>query len=317
MKKKKDPNEIRISAKNLGELNMPDFDPQGFWLKNKVQNRIPFSIFPGIFSTLDKYQKDMTSFLNVYQGKWPTWVCGDIAEQVECPHWSKFCYVDEETGITVSGAMDECFRMTDDTLLISDNKLAKFTENQDKLLPMYATQLNAYAVIAEKTGLGKASALQLVYHEPITALSKEDFERAFVGDSYLLKFTPKVVEIPLDPELIPRLLRKAKEILSSQRMPEPAEGRISKDMELFIKMVDAYKAGTSSLECEPCPTAIPIESPKFKRIMVQLDGKDLGSIEVPIDADHLSIMGAIDEDPLLQTVLPKTGLHEITWSDQV
>lgn len=325
MKKKKDPNEIRISAKNLGELNMPDFDPQGFWLKNKVSNRIPFSIFPGIFSTLDKYQKDITSFLNVYNGKWPTWVCGDIAEQVVCPHWSKFFYVDEETGIIVSGAMDECFRLTDDTLLISDNKLAKYTEGQDRLLPMYLTQLNAYADIAEKTGLGKVSALQLVYHEPITGLSKDEFDKYYIGESYLLRFTPKVVEIPRDPELVPRLLRKAKAILSSPTLPEPAEGRISKDMELFKAMYDAYQKGqgqpvatTPELQSEKTPEE-PSEGlhPKTKRLKVSCDGKFLAGVNVPITADKQEIMDAISEDPLVQMALPDMDkkTYHLTWTE--
>jgi len=320
MKKKKDPNEIRVSAKNLGELNMPDFDPQGFWLKNRISNRIPFSIFPGIFSTLDKYQKDITSFLQVYNGKWPTWVCGDIAESVVCPHWSKFFYVDEETGITVSGAMDECFRLTDDSLLISDNKLAKYTEGQDKLLPMYLTQLNAYAEIAERTGLGKVSALQLVYHEPITGLSRDEFDKYYQGESYLLKFTPKVVEIPRDPGLIPRLLRKAKDIISSQRMPEPAEGRISKDMELFKKMVDAYIAGTS-IEESAMGTSEPAgeikSEKKVKHLKVFCDGGFIAGVNVPIEADVAASMDLIKEDPLVQMALPDMDkkTYHLTWTE--
>lgn len=321
MKKKKDPNEIRISAKNLGELNMPDFDPQGFWLKNKVGNRIPFSIFPGIFSTLDKYQKDITSFLNVYNGKWPTWVCGNIAEQIVCPHWSKFSYVDEETGIIVSGAMDECFRLVDDTLLISDNKLAKYTEGQDKLLPMYLTQLNAYADIAEKTGLGKVSALQLVYHEPITGLSKDEFDKYYIGESYLLRFTPKVIEIPRDPELVPRLLRKAKAILASPTIPEPADGRISKDMELFVEMYNAYQRGQQRVEVSPeiqsekTPEEVQPEKSKTKHLKVSCDGKFIGGLEVPSTFGDREILDWVFADPLLQMVQPDIaeGTHNITW----
>ena len=48
---------LRISAKNLGELALPDFCPRCFWLKLKAHNRLPFQIFPGIFSSSDAYTK--------------------------------------------------------------------------------------------------------------------------------------------------------------------------------------------------------------------------------------------------------------------
>ena len=51
------PNVLRISAKNLGALALPGFCPRCFWLKLKAQNRLPFQIFPGIFSSIDAYTK--------------------------------------------------------------------------------------------------------------------------------------------------------------------------------------------------------------------------------------------------------------------
>jgi len=43
---------LRISAKNLGELALSDFCPRCFWLKLHAK-RLPFQIFPGIFSSID------------------------------------------------------------------------------------------------------------------------------------------------------------------------------------------------------------------------------------------------------------------------
>lgn len=49
--------QIRISAKNLGAVALPDFCPRCFWIKLKLHNRLPFQIFPGIFSSIDSYNK--------------------------------------------------------------------------------------------------------------------------------------------------------------------------------------------------------------------------------------------------------------------
>lgn len=236
---KKDTTELKISAKTLGELNMEDFDRAEFWLKFQVGFKVPFSIFPGIFSTFDKYQKDLAKAEYDKNQKWPFWINGDISHQIKCPHWSKFRYTDETTGITLSGAMDECFAFKDGTLLISDNKVAKYTDSQDKLMPMYEAQLNGYAEICEHTGMGIVSKLQLVYHEPISSI--ETLENILLQDKYTLYFQPKVVEVERNKELVPKLLGIAKEIISSPVMPQSIDGKLSKDMELFISMKDAFE----------------------------------------------------------------------------
>jgi len=43
--------ELCISAKNLGEVALPDFCPRCFWLKLHAR-QLPFQIFPGIFSAI-------------------------------------------------------------------------------------------------------------------------------------------------------------------------------------------------------------------------------------------------------------------------
>ena len=50
------PDQLRISAKNLGGLAKPDFYPRCFWLKSRAR-QLPFQIFPGIFSSIDAYTK--------------------------------------------------------------------------------------------------------------------------------------------------------------------------------------------------------------------------------------------------------------------
>lgn len=48
--------DLRISAKALGELALPDFCLRCFWLKLHAR-RLPFQIFPGIFRSIDVYTK--------------------------------------------------------------------------------------------------------------------------------------------------------------------------------------------------------------------------------------------------------------------
>ena len=302
---------LRIAAKALADLNMPDFDPQAFWVKSKVKFKTPFSIFPGIFSTLDMYQKDMTAQAFVRKGNWPPWVCAEIEEQVPCPHWSKFCFVDEETGITVSGAMDDCFKKTDGKLLISDNKLARYTEGQDKLLPLYEAQLNIYADICERTGMGVADQLQLVYHEPIVTLeSDEVFESLYRSEEYLLRFNPRVVEMKRDPEMTRRLLKRAKEILSMETLPEPPGGKIGKDLELVLEMARAFNEGINK-KVPAAPTVL-----SYK---VSVDGKFATKVNIPVEA-ALEPELMISEDALVSMAVDGAksagGKGEITWESE-
>jgi hypothetical protein len=50
----------QISAKNLGSLALQDFCPRCFYLKLKLRFKLPFQIFPGIFSSIDSYSKKIT-----------------------------------------------------------------------------------------------------------------------------------------------------------------------------------------------------------------------------------------------------------------
>ena len=49
--------QIRISAKNLGSLALPDCCKKCFYIKLKLKNKLHWQIFPGIFSSIDSYSK--------------------------------------------------------------------------------------------------------------------------------------------------------------------------------------------------------------------------------------------------------------------
>ena len=81
-------NQIRISAKNLGALAMPDFCPRCFWLKLRMENKLPFQIFPGIFSSIDSYTKNIVHSWFDTHGCCPVWLSelGEIKGYVNPPH---------------------------------------------------------------------------------------------------------------------------------------------------------------------------------------------------------------------------------------
>lgn len=316
--KREKTSEIRVAAKVLGELNMPDFDPQLFWVKSRVKFQTPFGLFPGIFSTLDKYQKTISFNAWKFNGKWPSWLPLNIKKMEECPHWSKFSCLDQETGLTLSGMMDECYQLEDETLLIVDNKLAKCTKTQDSLLPMYSGQLNAYADICERIGKGDVSQLLLIYHEPITdgLDDLENFKNIYSDETYLLNFIPKVVEIKRDPMLVPSLLKKAKEIIDMEFPPEKDMG---KDLSLVLKMANVFKdAEKKRLEAnalKSCEDEESSSSQKYEKVKVFFNERFIGRVSVHVDSDKEVIQSLVHNDPLILVTCPQieSEPEKVTW----
>lgn len=213
---------IRISGKNLGILSLPNCCERCFWLQLKMQFKLPFNIFPGIFSTFDAYTKRIVhGYFDAY-GCPPPWLRGipDVANYIDPPHWSRFNMTDSEHGILLTGMPDGVFVRRDRSKVIVDYKTARYTGTQDELFPMYATQLNVYAIIAEKCGLSPVTGLSLIYMEPVTELA--DGYMGQVEDAgFNLQFLAHVLDVPLQPELIPDLLARARKI-AGMRKPRPA-----------------------------------------------------------------------------------------------
>jgi len=101
---------LKISAKNLGQVALADFCPRCFWLKLKLNNRLPFQSFPGIFSSIDSYTKKC--FHHIIDSKnIPSWMAqaGEIVGYEPVPHHSKSAYFDEKSGITLTGMPSKPF----------------------------------------------------------------------------------------------------------------------------------------------------------------------------------------------------------------
>jgi hypothetical protein len=216
---------VRISGKDLGQLALPGACARCFWLSRKV-SKLPYQIFPGIFSSIDSYSKKVVHSWFDRHDSAPLWLAGlgDVRGYIGPPHHSQFQFVHEATGICLTGAPDAVFTRPDGSLIIGDYKTSKYTPAQEKLLPMYAVQLNAYAVIAQHIGWPRVDSLALIYTEPVTdhaaaAAAPNQRERGFA-----MPFTAHIEPVPLNPERVLELMRKAGELCRAETAPKSRHG---------------------------------------------------------------------------------------------
>jgi len=216
---------LSISAKTLGALALPSYCPRCFWVSRKA-GALPFQIFPGIFSAIDSYGKNIVhGWFDRYE-KPPAWLAplGAIRSYKNPPHYSKFAVLDETTSILLRGTPDGIFLMQDGSHAIIDYKTAKFTAYQDDLFPMYEAQLNAYAYIAERLDLKPVSRLALVYTEPVTSIAAAAEDSNLTAEGFLMSFRARILDVQINPDLVTRLLKTAAEILQLTSPPPGVEG---------------------------------------------------------------------------------------------
>ena len=199
---------IRVSAKALGELALPNFCPKCFQLK-KTAKTLPFQSFPSIFNDLDGCTK---KFVHGWFDKYkclPTWLneLGPITGYIEPPSWRELFV--EMDGIILSGSPDGVF--IQDELLVVDYKTAKFTGHQDELFPIYEVQLNAYAYLLEKCGKGKVGNMALIYMEP-----NQDVIDSMRG--FRVELTAHVLKVERKIGLVEELVKKASEIVYAAKV---------------------------------------------------------------------------------------------------
>jgi hypothetical protein len=218
--------QFRISAKDLGEIALPNFCPRCFWFKRHAPRGLPFQIFPGIFSSIDSYSKRVVHSWFDIQGQPPPWLSplGDLLGYINPPHYSKFNIIDETLNIMMTGSPDGVLLRNDNSKIIVDYKTAKFTTTQDELFPMYEVQLNTYALIGEQRGLSPVSGLALVYTEPVTDQESASQEAANRDDGFAMGFSAKILEVRLDTSMIDPLLVRAREIYDQPSPPPGLNG---------------------------------------------------------------------------------------------
>lgn len=217
---------LRISAKTLGSLALPEFCPRCFWIQMHVQHKLPYQIFPGIFNSIDSYGKRLVHGWFDRHRTPPPWLAGlgKVRGYRTPPHYSKFGTLDSETSVVLRGSPDGILIRDDGSNLIVDYKTAKFTAQQDELFPMYEVQLNAYAYIGERAALSPVSGLALVYTEPVTDETAAQKDANTTGQGFLMEFSAHILPVQLRPRMVPKLLRRVREIYDRKRPPESAQG---------------------------------------------------------------------------------------------
>ncbi len=230
---------LRISGKTLGELAMPDFCARAFWVGLRLE-RLPFQIFPGIFSSIDAYTKKMTRLYHARHQTLFAWLtaAGLDGAPIAVPHHTKFRVSDLENNILLTGAPDEMLRLRDGAYAILDYKTARFTNTQDHLLSLYQIQLNAYAYIAEHAGFSPVRRLALIYFEPRTDIADSDLDALIQPDGFALRFGGNLKEIELNLNLIPPLMARARQIYDLPA-PPPSDG--CKNCAAFEAIIELLK----------------------------------------------------------------------------
>jgi hypothetical protein len=216
---------LRISAKNLGAMSLPEFCPRCCWFKLKTGNKLPFQIFPGIFSSIDAYTKRVVHGWIDELGA-PAWLdgIGSITGYIDPPSYHTFQMTIEEYDILLTGAADGILKLADGTIAVIDYKTAKYTANQDALLPMYEAQLNGYALIAEHLGMGTVSKLALMYAEPVTDEDTARTDAIRLSDGFNMQLAVSIHGVPLETERLTPLFQQARRIHNFSEAPERRQG---------------------------------------------------------------------------------------------
>ena len=215
-----------ISAKNLGNFAMDGACQRCLWVGLHVKP-LPYQTFPGIFSSIDTYNKYIVHQYFQRERRLPLWLgkLGEVVRYVEPPSWREFSYQDSDVGVTLRGSPDGVFEMQDGSYTIVDYKTAKYTAGQEKLFPLYRTQLNGYAYLGNRLGLGPVSQVALVYMEPVTDQDTAASPDMVDGRGFTMALSATVVPVELDPDGIIRpLMRQAKDIYDLPGPPERGPG---------------------------------------------------------------------------------------------
>ncbi|MHC4210182.1 MAG: PD-(D/E)XK nuclease family protein [Planctomycetota bacterium] len=215
--------QLRISAKQLGAVALGSFCPRCFWLKQRLRHRLPFQIFPGIFSSIDAYTKRMVhDFFDRHRGP-PAWLgaLGPITGYRDPPTSATFNTVIDTYDIKLTGTPDAIFVRPDDSYVIADYKTARFTAAQDSLFPLYEAQLNAYAVLGLRCGFSPISGLGLIYFEPQTG--GQDVSESNQRDAgFVMGFSARIKPVPVNLASLEPLLATARRLADE---PEAPSGR--------------------------------------------------------------------------------------------
>jgi hypothetical protein len=214
---------MQISAKDLGWLAEDGFCPRCFWIVR--HHKVPYQTgFPGIFSSIDSYTKHIVEHHFERTGRLPGWLSGiGAAKRIIEIRASEFRTA--RGSVTLTGIPDLLFQRPDGSYCIADYKTARYTGNQDSLMPVYRIQLNGYAYIAEHLDFRPVRDLYLVYFEPPhSATHAEITGKHTTSEGFEMPFRPRIHKLKKDTQEVERLIAEAGRIYSMGSPPEGIGG---------------------------------------------------------------------------------------------
>lgn len=214
---------LRISAKDLGALAMEGFCPRCFWIERHSKS-LPYETgFPGIFSSIDSFTKNVVEGHFEKYGTLPEWmsqICR--AKAVIKVNRKDFNLVKGD--VILTGMPDEVLEDYSEDLVIVDYKTARYTGNQDRLMPIYEIQLNGYAAIAEKVFNKSVKSLYLIYFEPpVSSETRKTAHDNANTEGFSMQFKPSIHKVGKNINKVFRLMKEAGDIYDGtkpERLPD-------------------------------------------------------------------------------------------------
>ncbi len=193
--------------------------PRCFWLHVNMKIKRPSSPFPSLPSGMDSVLKRHFdrhraegSIPEELEGKFEGGLFRD-AEKLKTWRDNRqgLRYSDEESGITLMGAIDDLFVTKDGKYAPLDFKTRGFPRKENTH-EYYQHQMDLYSFLLEKNSLPPADFAILVFYHP-TGVDK----------GHNVVFDPDPVKVPVDRKRGERIFREAAACLLGEK-PEPAKG---------------------------------------------------------------------------------------------
>lgn len=188
--------------------------------KIQLHSKTPWDIFPGIFFSIDRYQKAVIRAYLDTTGSVPPWISPELGEAtgyIEGLGYRNFRRKDEKTGLIVRGEPDDIYVMSGGTWsYLVDHKTAKLTDTQRTLGAKYRCQLDFYKWISEAFGnIPAVLKSALIYWEPSWSDDKDQLVAANVS-GLAMPLLPTLVEVESDFEFNVRgVLDKAADLIET------------------------------------------------------------------------------------------------------
>jgi hypothetical protein len=190
---------------------------------------------PGIVSQADTYIKWVVNTHLQRTGSLPSWLIDALKNSFPDLDYRSVRFVNIvrwqfsllEACCVLAGEADAIWEFPDGRWFIADYKMASITQTQERLLPLYQAQLNAYAYLAQQLQKKAVVGLALIYFEPehnVQAVNDLDLLQRTKGQM-ILGFRCTVVPVDLHPtNWVEELCRRVFFILSSATPPTGKEG---------------------------------------------------------------------------------------------